>query len=627
MGSPVATTPAPADLRPAEETPVTTRLRRFVDSPAVVAVAVWLIALPVAYAIPRLTDVDPFSERGVFVPVGIGALLLVIMTAVAWWRGAGEWVLASAAGLFAGWVALVFRVALYGSPFGDTGLLGDRVRVAAAATKSTVGFWPMDAIVADQPPEYPPLFPWLVGKAAQLVGVPAWRLLAPAEILLLSFAVLVTFLMWRRLVAAPVALVIAASGLLIYGDPRKAFAVVTLLILVPWLIATFTETARGRLHWLPAGVLGGLIMFTYNGWFTFGALGIVAIIVAAWRRSADRAGYLRHVLLVAAVSVVVAAPYLVPWGWALLTEPGQTVADLWVSSGVATNAFPFLKPTLLGALQLVGLVGLVWYRRRRGWAWPMLYLVLGSYAFWLIMGIRFVFTAHTTLFYYAPQLVSAVLLAAGVLTLAEAVPAVVRRFAVEPPYRTGAAITAAALLWVGFTYWQDWRPTTEEGVASTNNLYSAWAHLEALPDCGYPRFAPQNGRFVCLPANRIKSEVEQVLGPGARPRTLSNDERLFAYLPWPGYIGWDRTSANSLVRFDDRQAELRRLSGISDPAEFARASVRTAFGPIDVFVLTQQDSETWAWGFTEFHPTQFDPTVFMAVQSLPNNTVVVIRRP
>jgi hypothetical protein len=623
----VATTPAPADVRPAEETPATTRFRRFVDSPAVVAAAVWLIAMPVAYAIPRLTDVDPFSERGVFVPLGIGGLLLVIMTAVAWWRGAGEWVIASAAGLFAAWVALAFRVALYGSPFGDTGLQGDRVRVASAAMKNTVHLWPSDAFVEDQPAEYPPLFPWLVAKGSQLVGAPTWRLLATAEILLLSFAALATFLMWRRLVPAPVALVLGASGLLIYGDPRKAFAVIALLILVPWLIATFTETPRGRLHWLPAGLIGGLIMLTYNGWFTFGALGILAIIVSSWRRSADRAGYLRHVLLVAAVTVVLAAPYLVPWGWAVLTKPGQAVADQWVSSGLTAHTFPFVAPTLLGVLQLVGLVGLVWYRRRTAWAWPMSYLVLGSYAFWLIMGIRFVFTAHTTLFYYVPQLVGAVLLAAGVLTLAEAVPAVVRRLAVRPPHRTGAAVTAAALLWVGFTYWQDWRPTTEEGVATTNNLYSAWAHLEPLPDCGYPRFAPQNGRFACFPANRVKAEVEQVLGPGARPHTLSNDERLFAYLPWPGYIGFDRTSANTFVRFDDRHAELKRLAQIIDPGEFARATANTEFGPIDVFVLSQKDAEHWTWGYTEFHPSQFDPTLWTAVQSLPNNTVVVIRRP
>lgn len=622
----MATKPAPAAER-VEESPGTARFWRMAGSPAVVAVAVWLIATPVAFVIPRLTDVDPFSEHGVFVPLGVGGLLLAAMTAVAWWRGAGEWVIASAAGLFAAWVALAFRVALYGSPFGTTGLQGDRVRVAASAMKNTVAFWPSDPFVVEQPAEYPPLFPWLVAKGSQLTGVATWRLLATAEILLLSFAVLVAFLLWRRLVPAPVALVLSASGLLIYGDPRKAFAVITLFVLVPWLISAFTEPARGRLHWLPAGLIGGLIMLTYNGWFPFGALGILAILVSTWRRSADRAGYLRHVLLVAAVTLVVASPYLVPWGWAVLTEPGQAVSDEWVTSGLTTNAFPFLKPTLLGALELIGLVGLVWYRQRTPWAAPMLYLVLGSYAFWLVMGIRFVFSTHTGLFFYVPLLTGAALLAAGVLTLVAAIPALLRRFALNPPYRAGAAVTAAALLWVGFTYWQDWRPTLEDGVASTDNLYSAWAHLEPLPDCGYPRFAPQNGRFACYPVNRIKAEVERVRGAGARPHTLATDERLFAYLPWPGYVGTGRTAANTLVRWDDRVAELNRLAAITDPGEFARATSNTEFGPIDVFVLSQQEDQSWAWDVTKFHPEQFDPTVWTAVQSLPNNVVVVIRQP
>jgi hypothetical protein len=333
------------------------------------------------------------------------------------------------------------------------------------------------------------------------------------------------------------------------------------------------------------------------------------------------------VLLVAAVSLVVAAPYLVPWGWAVLTEPGQAVSDEWVSPGLTTNAFPFLKPTLLGVLELIGLVGLVWYRRRTPWAWPTLYLVLGSYAFWLVMGIRFVFSKHTTLFFYVPLVTGVALLAAGVLTLAEAGPSLVRRFAFTPPYRTGVAVVAAALLWVGFTYWQDWRPSVEEGVATTGNTYSAWAHLEPLPDCTYPRFAPQAGRFPCYPADRIKAEVERVLGPGARPHTLASDERLFAYLPWPGYVGFDRTSANTLSRWDDRHAELTRLSGITDPAEFARATASTAFGPIDVFVLSRKDDQSWTWGYTVFHPTQFDSATWTVVQGLPSDTVVVIRRP
>ena len=57
--------------------------------------------------------------------------------ALAWRRRAGELVPAVSAGLFAAWVALAFRVALNGTPFGPTGLQGDQVRMAAAAAMFT----------------------------------------------------------------------------------------------------------------------------------------------------------------------------------------------------------------------------------------------------------------------------------------------------------------------------------------------------------------------------------------------------------------------------------------------------------------------------------------------------------
>jgi galactan 5-O-arabinofuranosyltransferase len=600
-----------------------TRLRQFGTSTATITVVTWLIATPLAFVIPRVLDLDPFSEQGAFVPLAIGGSLLAVMTAFAWRRKAGELVPAISAGLFAAWVALAFRVALTGTPFGTTGLQGDRVRMAAAATKYTVTPWPVDSFIEGLPSEYPPLFPWLVGRTSLIVGVPAWRLLAFFEVGLLSFAVLAAFLLWRRLVPAAVALPLSAIGLFVYGDPRKAFAVITLLIFIPWLISAFTDVPRGRMHWLPAGIIGGLIMLTYIGWFPFGAVGVLAIVVASWRRVSDRAHYVRHVLQVGAVSIVLASPYLVPWLSASLTKGGQAVSDLWMAGDISTNGFPFLKPTLIGAVQLIGLAGLVWYRKRAWWAWPVLYLVLGSYLYWLIFGIRFMLSRHTSLFYYVPLLTGAALLSAGVLTIATAGPALARRLKVVPPYRFGAAVLAVAMLWIGFDYWQDWRPAAS---LSTHNDYTRWAHLEPLPNCTYPKYAPKDGRIDCYPADRIKAEVERVRGVGARPYTLASEERLFAYLPWPGFMGVDRTAASTLARWDDRQDEVIRLSDITDPAEFATATANTRFGPIDVMVMYKRDAQTWYASERQFHPGQFDTSVWDVVDLAPQSVVLAIRR-
>jgi hypothetical protein len=106
---------------------------------------------------------------------------------------------------------------------------------------------------------------------------------------------------------------------------------------------------------------------------------------------------------------------------------------------------------------------------------------------------------------------------------------------------------------------------------------------------------------------------------------------LFAFLPWRGYIGVERSASGGPVRWDDRYAELTRLSEITDPAMFAQASAHTRFGPIDVFVLHSEKPDL-VWRplglptTLRFQPGQFDSRDFVVVDHLPGSTVVAIRR-
>jgi hypothetical protein len=93
----------------------------------------------------------------------------------------------------------------------------------------------------------------------------------------------------------------------------------------------------------------------------------------------------------------------------------------------------------------------------------------------------------------------------------------------------------------------------------------------------------------------------------------------------------DRTAALSTTRWDDRFAALDQLAQVSDPAAFAQASANTSFGAIDVFVLKKKN-RGWVWAAPRysqevvFSPGQFDRTVFDVDDTLPNNTVVAVRR-
>ena len=105
---------------------------------------------------------------------------------------------------------------------------------------------------------------------------------------------------------------------------------------------------------------------------------------------------------------------------------------------------------------------------------------------------------------------------------------------------------------------------------------------------------------------------------------LAYDQRLFSFEPFFAYVAPNRLSANTLQRWDDRAAEVEKLSRITDPAEFAAASKDTPFGGIDVFVLRPVGGQ-WTWNAVPFSPTVFDPAHWY-VERLPDHTVVAVRQ-
>jgi hypothetical protein len=514
------------------------------------------------------------------------------------------------------------------------------------ATRYTVTSASTDGIVASVPSEYPPLYPWLIGKTAVVLDVEAWRLLAPAAILAVSASIVIGFALWSRLTSPGAALAISALGLAVFGAPTKAYEVLALAIVIPLLLLTVAAPATRRLHWLPAGLIGGLMALTYYAYLIFAVLGILALVWLTWRAESDRRAYAWYLGRFIAVMLIMTSWYVIPYVGAML-RGGQQVGDMFQSSLISMNPFPFLEMTPLGMAQLIGVLGLLWLRRSVWWAPPLLAIVLGTYGYYLISLARYVTTTHTGLLYYAFPLISASLLAAAVLTVVHAGPTLARHVSTPFPAGTGVAVMAIVLTFAGYTYWHAnmpgvlWRATPTGGgrldfaAGDLSNSKAAHAHNQPFPNGSRPRFAAAAAparQWPWFPVEPIQRAVEGTLGPDVRPNTLSYDEQLFAFLPWRGYIGVDRNASYGPVRWDDRYAELTKLAKITDPAAFAQASAHTQFGPIDVFVLHREKSGL-VWRplrlptALRFRPEQFDPKTFAVVDNLPENTVVVIRRP
>ncbi|WP_020524360.1 arabinofuranosyltransferase [Catelliglobosispora koreensis] len=613
-----------------EASPAPPKRPSWLLSPAVMAVAAWAIATPLAFAVPRMLAFNGAGQRSWAGPIAaILAAAVVLFVIVR--RTAPGWLAGLTAGLLAAWVVLMHGTITRGTPFPMFGLLGDSGRITAMATRYSVEVASSDAWIKGLPGEYPPLFPWLIGRTASLLDVPAWSIVGAAEGLATGGAIVAAFLMWQRLVPAWAALLTSLATFMTFANFAKSYELITLLVLIPWTLAVFGRPDRGRLHWIPAGIVGGLIFLTYYGWFVFALIGAVALLVATWRQEAAKRAFLLYLAKVAAVALVLSSWFIVPYFYARFTMGSEMLGDLYGSPELFTGFFPFLELSVIGAVQLIGLVGMLWLRNDVWWAKGLLYLTAGAYIYRVFYLLFFVATWHTGLGPYAARLSNAALAAAGALTLFHVVPRLFNAMAWKAPRDALALGLTVAVSWAGLTFTLAWIPGLEGRWAN----YTERAYREPLPDGRYNTDSiAEEERTEYFPVTPIQQAVESVYGPGTQRVSLSIDERLYAYLPWHGYLNNDRNG--SFVQWDKRYAELQKLAATTDPTAFARRSANTAYGPIDIFVLREKTPDRWSWtaasGFNQsdvdldFSRAQFDPAHWVIFDSLPENVVVAVRR-
>jgi hypothetical protein len=448
--------------------------------------------------------------------------------------------------------------------------------------------------------------------------------MATAQVLALAVAPLAAYLVWRRFTPAPVALGIAALTFAGYADPSKPYEIVALAVLLPWLLVTVADPPRGRLGAVPAGVIGGLMLLTYQGFLVFAALGLIAL---AWRACRSRPRQLARLAVVAVTAVAVAAGYLGPYLWAVATRETHLAADTYQSPAYAAGfPLPVLAASPTGLAQLAGLIGLVCLLGSAWWARPVLTVLIGVYAFIVLGWLRWALTGHNMFVHYAGRLVATLLIAAAVLTAWE----VITRYRSEALRRAVVLVAVAVIAAQAVAQWRVWYPTTVGGAAGARlatldgGTMADVAHREPLPDGRLPRWAPGGGLANWLAVERVRAEVTARLGPRARPTLLTVDERVFAFLPWYQYLPKVAATAPTLAQFGAREAQVRALAAQPDPALFAAQAAATPFGRIDAFLLNSSPEGGLWWRDVSFRAAQFDR--FDRVD-LPNGFVLFVARP
>jgi galactan 5-O-arabinofuranosyltransferase len=495
------------------------------------------------------------------------------------------------AGMAASLVALVLATQLSGTPF--LPFNGDLTFRMAAATRFAHTWHLSDYGYRGLPAAYPPLLPWLTGRAAAVVHTPGWMALKAASYAALAVMPPAAYCLWRRLLAPIPAALVAGSSVVIYVgyQPEEWLAVA---VFVPWLLLVLaTPSGRHTRREVVLGVIGGIIVPLYYFYFLPAVLIVLlAIAVSVVMRSRIN---VRSGLRVLAVVVIVSAWYWLPLLISLASSAHLSAGQ---TSFLKSNRVPTLLPTFgwsaQGILDWIGVVYLVVRFRADPVARGLAAIVAGSYC-WIGLGKLSSHVAQNTLVYWrAVHIVLVVMLAAGVL----GVICLVSLVRLPQRVLSGASVALAMVLGISLV------------ITFANDLHAsrsiALAHAEVLPDGTSPLFPPHRdvhrrllnaeagGHGVArdveianLGSAATTQQLWRALGGSAANNdvVLSTRQSLEWYYPLYFFNGWTPSYAHTAGGYVQRLRFLEQLAKVTDPDAFLQRFRHNRFQPIDSAVL------------------------------------------
>ncbi len=529
---------------------------------------------------------------------------------------------------------------LHGTRWGTDGLYSDAGFRTQTVTRfaDTAGL--ADYAYRDLPAYYPPLVPWLQGRAADLLGVPGWTVMKPTQLLVCLLLPLVSWLLWRRVLpgrrAAWVAAVVAVATAL----PLKPDEWLVLTLAVPWWLEVCRGVrAPGRRTLGAVGqglVLGGLLL-THTYFFAPLAIATavgMAVDLVRRRPVHPRVG---PGLVTGLVAVVVAAPSWAGPAWLRLQGASSDSLQLrWSPRGFDRPPLPW--PTdPRGVLEAVGVIWILWALRRRSrLAGGLLVALVSAYVF-MVGGQLLQPAGVTVLPEKSDELIEALLAAAGVLGLADVVQ---RRRGWARPVVAGVAVVVVASLGVVATTQSLWRGAVQQAMAAQHMRYpdgSFPAGGMTPPSLRWHPWGVEPGASGASVAE-VAAAWERLTGrpPGADDVVVSARADLSATVPVHLFVSWKSIYSHPQGRFEDRLAVLEEVSRCTTPAcahgLLADNDVEAVDGLVlnrdrrGLFVSVTVDTFPEAW---ERRTIRFDDTLFaepwFATERLSRVEVVTLR--
>ena len=460
----------------------------------------------------------------------------------------------------------------------------------------------------DMPSYYPLGWFWLGGRLATLLGMPGWEVYQPWAIISMGMVGAMLVPIWQRLtgslpVATAIALVTVSVTLVMCADePYGA--------IVAMVVPAATVLGRRALlgsWWATAGltlILGVSATFytLYTGVVAL-TVTVTAIIFAA--AVVRRVKPILRLILVGVGSILIA---LITWGpylWQVISgAPTSSVAMNFLPEEGTQLPVPFLAPSVIGLLCLIGLIYLV-VRATDLDVRVMGIATIGFYL-WSVLSMVFTLAGTTLLGFRIDALIVLQLATAGVLGLAELRLMGVQRFypdSVTPA--TSRKITAVGMIIMmlaGLHYAQQIPARLQ---ASISQAYADTDGHGVRAD----QFPPDTAQY--YPAIN-----EEIASHGRTPNdtvVVTDETRLLSYTPYYGFNAHTAHYANPLGEFGPRNEQLREwaersYTDLSDPQDFADALHDTKWRGPDVFIFRgtlDEDATEWKTHVAEdIYPSQ-----------------------
>ncbi len=581
---------------------------------AVLGAISWVLALRLEFN--PISPLTAPSLRSVAL-LGIGLVVLVRLASGTRFDALLADVSAALVGVFC---SFSVAVALHGTPWSLYGLDGDQMFRTEQITHFAATWRLDDFAYRGLPGFYPPLFPWLLGRAADLTGVEAWRTVRPFQIVMTLVIPVAAYLIWRRLVTPWLAVGVTAVVSLLLANPVKVDEWLVLLIIVPWWFDAFRDVRRAGARRWPSwahGVIAGLLLLTYTYYFLPLALATVVGLVVDWRRGRPLRPALVRFGWIVGIGLAVSAVYWVPTAlYFLRGHPFYNTQFRWNTQSLSVLPSP-IRFTFAGAVMVAGLVYMA-LRAHRDRVAESLAVLTGSVYLYFAIGFCLAVLDRPILVFHAEVLLLYGMTAAGALA-AGAAASWLRKVSVTPAL---AILLSAAVLFTA----------TDTYLGSVTGTPAVAAHNTRLPGGGYGRYSSSpHGIFEVPVGGASAQQLHDIVLKGHprswRPVLLSARTDILGLYPTYAFLHWAAIYSNGFAQYHDRVDFITELSREQDPATFARLARENQFDPIDAFVLAVNGErleftyrlDNFPYAFDNhtvtFARSQFDPQEFTITET------------